>query len=110
MANTANLNTVLAFASAMLASGLAATPAAATQYCHNYVVTGDHASGATLSAAKERARRKWSEKAVAVYTTRGGNWTIASDKEYQCGRAGIFYCQARAVPCLNRAKANGPKS
>ena len=110
MTMTTSRIAVLAFGSAMMALGWGVTAASATQYCHNYVVTGKQASAATLSKAKERARRKWSEKAVAVYTSRGGNWSIARQKEYNCGRAGLYYCRARAVPCINRATATGPKS
>jgi hypothetical protein len=98
-----------AFAIGMLAfsGGTTGAVAASGDYCHNYYVTGKQASGATLSKAKQRARGKWTSKAVSVMGSRAGDWSIAKSKGYQCGRAGLFYCQAKAVPCKWRASSAG---
>ena len=99
----------LAFASTMITVGWGATSASAApqEYCHSHYVTGKQASGAKLSKAKQRARSKWSNKAESVFGSRGGNWQIARHKQYLCGRAGLYYCQAKAVPCMSRGPSSG---
>lgn len=76
--------------------------AASQDYCHNYLVRGKKASAVKKSKAKKKARKKWSKKAVSVMGPRSGNWDIATHKDYQCVRAGIWYCKAIAVPCMYR--------
>lgn len=75
--------------------------------CHNYLVKGKMASAAKQSKAKERARDKWFEKVVSIKGGRWGNWRIAKQKEYLCGYAGRWYCNARAQPCLKAASTHG---
>lgn len=82
--------------------GTAGATAATTDYCHNYRITGKQASAAKLSKAKQRARSKWSDKVFSIKGGHWGSWNIALDKEYICGRAGLYYCKAKAAPCLYR--------
>lgn len=95
-----------AVATCLAATALVALPvvtsstATAAAICHNYIVTGSRASGVRQSKAKQRARKKWRDKAVSVKGGRWGDWSIASHKSYDCRRAGIWYCNAKAVPCL----------
>ncbi|MEZ5809881.1 MAG: hypothetical protein R3D45_00575 [Rhizobiaceae bacterium] len=88
----------------LVATGYGTTVATAANvdYCHNYRVTGKQASAGKLSKARQRARDKWSSKAVSVKGSRWGDWSIALDKEYICSRAGLYYCKAKAAPCLYR--------
>jgi hypothetical protein len=81
--------------------------AANADYCHNYYVTGKTASAAKRSKAEKRARSKWSAKAVSVKGGRWGDWNIAKSKGYTCWRAGLYYCKAKAVPCLYRKASSG---
>lgn len=104
---TLALATVGAMTLATIDQAVQASPA----ICHNYIVTGKTASAASVSKAKERARAKWSDKAVSVKGGRWGSWRIAKQKQYLCGRAGLVYCKAKAVPCLTAASSSsGPIS
>ena len=92
-----------------LAINGATTPAwsATIDRCHNFFVTGKTASAVKISKAKQRARGKWSKKAVATMGGRSGDWSIARHKSYICSRAGLHYCKAKAVPCLFRKTGSG---
>lgn len=96
----------LTTATAMTLLGFGPAAQASPAICHDYLVTGKTASAASISKAKERARSKWSDKAVSVKGGRWGSWRIARQKKYLCSRAGLIYCQARAVPCLKAATSS----
>ena len=89
---------------AIIATGYstASATAATADYCHNYRITGKKVSAAKLADAHKKARSKWSSKAVSLKGGHWGDWGIALDKEYICSRAGLYYCQAKAAPCLYR--------
>lgn len=106
LANSSRTIAIAAIAASVATAGLMVQPmvtqstAEAAAICHNYIVTGARASGVREAKAKQRARKKWRDKAVSIKGGRWGDWSIASSKSYDCRRAGIWYCNARAVPCL----------